>query len=48
MVWIHGGAYVAGGGEEAWCGAFRLADEGDMVTITLTYRLGVLRVSSHA
>jgi para-nitrobenzyl esterase len=40
MVWIHGGAYVAGGGEEAWYDAFRLADEGDMVTITITYRLG--------
>ena len=41
MVWIHGGAYVAGGGEEAWYEASRLADEGDIVTVTVTYRLGV-------
>ena len=41
MVWIHGGAYVAGGGEEAWYEASRLADEGNIVTVTVTYRLGV-------
>ena len=41
MVWIHGGAYVAGGGEEDWYDASRLADEGDVVTVTITYRLGV-------
>ena len=41
MVWIHGGAYVAGGGEEAWYDASRLADEGNIVTVTVTCRLGV-------
>ncbi len=41
MVWIHGGAYVTGGGEDSWYDAARLADEGDVVTVTVTYRLGV-------
>src|SRR5579871_1509583 len=40
MVWIHGGAYVSGGGEDSWYDAARLADEGDIVTVTITYRLG--------
>ena len=40
MVWIHGGAYVTGGGEDSWYDAARLADEGDVVTVTITYRLG--------
>jgi para-nitrobenzyl esterase len=40
MVWIHGGAYVTGGGEDSWYDAARLAEEGDVVTVTVTYRLG--------
>ena len=40
MAWIHGGAYVTGGGEEGWYDASRLADEGDIVTVTISYRLG--------
>ena len=40
MVWIHGGAYVSGGGEDTWYDAARLADEGDVVTVTMNYRLG--------
>jgi para-nitrobenzyl esterase len=40
MVWIHGGAYVTGGGEDTWYDAARLADEGDVVTVTMNYRLG--------
>lgn len=40
MVWIHGGAYVSGGGEDSWYDAARLADEGDVVTVTMNYRLG--------
>ncbi len=42
MVWIHGGAYLSGGGEEAWYDASRLAEQGDVVTVTITYRLGAL------
>jgi len=41
MVWIHGGAYVSGGGEESWYDASILAKEGDIVVVTITYRLGV-------
>ena len=41
MVWIHGGAYVSGGGEEPWYDASRLANEGNIVTVTITYRLGI-------
>jgi para-nitrobenzyl esterase len=33
-------AYVTGGGEEGWYDASRLADEGDIVTVTISYRLG--------
>jgi len=40
MAWIHGGAYVTGGGEEAWYDASRLADEGDIVAVAISYRLG--------
>jgi para-nitrobenzyl esterase len=40
MAWIHGGAYVTGGGEEGWYDASRLADEGDIVAVTISYRLG--------
>ena len=40
MAWIHGGAYVTGGGEEGWYDTSRLADEGDIVTVTISYRLG--------
>jgi para-nitrobenzyl esterase len=40
MAWIHGGAYVTGGGAEAWYDASRLDDEGDIVAVTISYRLG--------
>ncbi|HQP29908.1 MAG TPA: carboxylesterase family protein [Deltaproteobacteria bacterium] len=48
MVWIHGGAYVTGGGEEAWYDASRLADEGDVVAVTITHRLGAFGYFSPA
>ncbi len=40
LAWIHGGAYVTGGGEQDWYDASRLADEGDIVAVTISYRLG--------
>lgn len=41
LVWIHGGAYIAGcGGESAYDGT-ALAEEGDIVVVSITYRLGV-------
>lgn len=48
MVWIHGGAYVTGGGEEAWYDTARLAEEGDVVAVTITHRLGAFGYFSPA
>ena len=43
LTWIHGGAYIAGcGGESAYDGT-ALAEEGDIVVVSITYRLGVFR-----
>ncbi|MDO3401286.1 carboxylesterase family protein [Mycolicibacterium neoaurum] len=41
MVWFHGGAYLSGGGEAAKYDADALVAEGDVVVVTVTYRLGV-------
>ncbi|WP_422749325.1 carboxylesterase family protein [Mycobacterium sp. WMMD1722] len=42
MVWFHGGAYVAGGGEAAGYDPDLLVGEGGVVVVTVTYRLGLL------
>ena len=42
LVWIHGGAFLAGSGEEAAYDGRMLAEEGDIVVVTLSYRLGAL------
>lgn len=42
LVWIHGGAFLAGSGEEAAYDGRLLAEEGDIVVVTLSYRLGAL------
>jgi para-nitrobenzyl esterase len=41
LVWIHGGAYIAGGGGESAYDGTALAEEGDIVVVSVTYRLGV-------
>ena len=41
MVWFHGGAYVAGGGESSKYDPTMLAAEGGVVVVTVTYRLGI-------
>lgn len=41
MVFIHGGAFVTGGGELPWYDGDKLAAEQDVVVVTITYRLGV-------
>ena len=41
LVWIHGGAYIAGCGEESAYDGTALAQEGDIVVVSVTYRLGV-------
>jgi len=45
MVWIHGGALVAGGSVQ-YDGS-RLAAEGPVVVVSVNYRLGVLGLLSH-
>ena len=45
MVWIHGGAFVNGSGgiyDARW-----LAGRGDIVVVTLNYRLGALGFLAH-
>ncbi|MGC5166127.1 carboxylesterase/lipase family protein [Luteimicrobium sp. DT211] len=42
LVWVHGGAFVAGSGMLPDFNGARLAVEGDVVVVTLNYRLGTL------
>ncbi len=42
LVWIHGGAYLTGGGAMPWYDGSRLAEAGDVVVVTINYRLGAL------
>ena len=42
MVWVHGGAYVLGSGSQPYYNGRRLAAGGDVVVVTVNYRLGVL------
>ncbi|WP_345439049.1 carboxylesterase/lipase family protein [Actinoallomurus vinaceus] len=45
MVWIHGGGFYSGSGD--LYGAERLATKGDVVVVTLNYRLGVFGFLAH-
>jgi len=40
MVWIHGGGYLCGSGELACYSPQRLAAQGDVVVVSISYRLG--------
>lgn len=40
IVWLHGGAYVSGGGELPWYDGDALVAEHDLVFVSVTYRLG--------
>lgn len=42
LVWLHGGAYVIGSASTSWYDTSRLVAEGDVVTVSVGYRLGVL------
>jgi para-nitrobenzyl esterase len=42
LVWVHGGAFVTGGGAMPWYDGSSLARRGDVVVVTLNYRLGAL------
>jgi para-nitrobenzyl esterase len=40
MVWIHGGAFLFGSGDTPWYDGTRFAIHGDVVVVTINYRLG--------
>jgi para-nitrobenzyl esterase len=40
LVWIHGGAYLWGSGDTPWYDGTKFARDGDVVVVTLNYRLG--------
>ncbi|MGE2815462.1 carboxylesterase/lipase family protein [Mycobacterium heidelbergense] len=42
MVWLHGGAYVLGSGSQALYDGRRLVSGGEVVVVTINYRLGAL------
>ncbi|QLL06441.1 carboxylesterase/lipase family protein [Mycobacterium vicinigordonae] len=42
MVWLHGGAYVLGSGSQPLYEADALAGSGDVVVVTVNYRVGAL------
>ncbi len=42
MVWIHGGAFQFGSGSTPWYDGSRFVQHGDVVVVTINYRLGPL------
>ncbi|MFN3254183.1 MAG: carboxylesterase/lipase family protein [Ilumatobacter sp.] len=42
LFWVHGGAYVTGSGAMPWYDGNALAARGDVVVVTINYRLGAL------
>jgi para-nitrobenzyl esterase len=42
MVWIHGGAFVIGSGSQSSYRSGRISKNGDVVTVSINYRLGLL------
>ncbi|KPV40903.1 carboxylesterase/lipase family protein [Alicyclobacillus ferrooxydans] len=42
MVWIHGGSFVFGSGRTPWYNGRSFAEQGDVVVVTINYRLGPL------
>lgn len=47
MVWIHGGSFVTGSGSGGLYRGGMLAREGDVVVVTINYRLGLLGFLAH-
>ncbi len=41
LFWIHGGSYTNGTGSSGWYDGTRLASHGDVVVVTINYRLGI-------
>jgi para-nitrobenzyl esterase len=51
MVWVHGGAYIFGSGSQPLYDGRALASGGDVIVVTINYRMGVLgflELSSYA
>jgi para-nitrobenzyl esterase len=42
LVWIHGGGFVSGSGSAAWYDGTVMARRGNMVVVSISYRLGAL------
>ena len=42
LVWIHGGAFASGAGSLPWYSGERFAANGDVVAVSINYRLGAL------
>jgi para-nitrobenzyl esterase len=42
MVWIHGGGFTSGSGSDDWYNGATFAERGDVVLVTINYRLGTL------
>ncbi|WP_433677704.1 carboxylesterase/lipase family protein [Nocardia sp. CA-119907] len=42
MVWLHGGGFSSGCGGQDWYDGAQLASRGDIVVVTINYRLGAL------
>jgi para-nitrobenzyl esterase len=47
MVWIHGGSFVSGSGSSGLYRGGTLAGDGDVVVVTINYRLGMLGFLAH-
>jgi para-nitrobenzyl esterase len=47
MVWVHGGSFVTGSGAGALYRDGLLASDGDVVVVTVNYRLGILGFLAH-
>lgn len=41
LVWIHGGSFIAGSGSSMFYDGKSFAEQGDVVVVTINYRLGV-------
>ncbi|CAH8770803.1 carboxylesterase family protein [Paenibacillus dendritiformis] len=42
LFWIHGGGWLSGGGSLPWYNGSEMASNGDVVVVTVNYRLGAL------